>query len=539
MHTPLNYYAMTNTELKEAKERYFMLSKMIRELTYDSLVKETDEQQKERVKRLLKPENYTEFFDYYFGMNSGLPLADAPSSKFHQSSYENVYRDKRIRQFRMWFRGAAKSIHTNVGNILHLKENNELFFAILIGANEGLAKILLSDLQVHLESNERLIKDFGSQLSYGNWADGEFQTKDGKFFKALGLNQPFRGLRFGQYRPDFASVDDCEDRDRARKPEMVRKYGEKITGDLKKAFHKERGRLIIPNNYIVKDGLLDYIKDKFKDSKHLDISKVDLATKNITAQNCRKEDDWEPSWDERYTKEDVISIVEDDDYYTSQREDFNNPIEEGKLFKSEEIFCVKIATNEIFDAVLDHWDLSYSGSGDYKAGVLLGVKGIKLFVLEVFCQRCEINSAMEVRAAWVKKYLKKGLHVLGFFDATAAQQAVYTPIILQSAEDNNCSNIPMPMHQEGDKHNRIATGIRNILFRKLLYWDDSLAQREKKDYEAFMKQVFSFEKGTSSNDDAPDTLERAITLAQNHFGFSKEQGSNGKPALGKRKARRI
>lgn len=530
---------MTKTELKEAKERYFGLSKMISELTYKSLEKETADQQEQRIQKLLKPENYIDFFDYYFGVHSGLPLADAPSSKFHQQSYQKVFHDRKIRQFRQWFRGAAKSIHTNVGNILHLKENNELFFALLIGANEGLAKILLSDLQVHLESNQRIIKDFGVQLSYGNWADGEFQTKDGKFFKALGLNQPFRGLRFGQYRPDFASVDDCEDRDRAKRKEMVTKYGEKITGDLKKAFHKERGRLIVPNNYIVKDGLIDFLVEKFKDSKHFDLSRVDLATKNITKENARKDKDWQPSWDERYTRADVIAIVEDDDYYTSQREDFNNPIEEGKLFKASTIVHTRIAENEVWDGLLDHWDLSYTGTGDYKAGVLIGIKGIKLYVLEVFCQRCEINSAMEVRASWVKKYLKKGFSSMGFFDATAAQQAVYTPIILQSAEDNQCPNIPMPMHQEGDKHNRIAAGITNVLFRKILFWDESLKVRSKQDYELFMKQILSFEKGTTSNDDAPDTLERAITLSQTYFGFAKDEISV-KPLIGKKtKPRRL
>lgn len=527
---------MTKTELKEAKERYFILSKMIKDSTSKSLENETVDQQLERKKRLLLPENYVEFFDYYFGVNSGMPLADAPSSKFHQASYDKVFQDNKIRQFRQWFRGAAKSIHTNVGNILHLKENDELFFAVLIGANEGLSKILLSDLQMHLESNERIIKDFGAQLSYGNWADGEFQTKDGRFFKALGLNQPFRGLRFGQYRPDFASVDDCEDRDRAKNPAMIRKYGEKITGDLKKAFHKKRGRLIVPNNYIVKDGLIDFLVEKFKDSPHYDLSRVDLATKNITKENCRKLTNWKPSWDERYSREDVIEIVEDDDFYTSQREDFNNPIEEGKLFKAIDIIHTRIADNEVFDGLLDHWDLSYTGTGDYKAGVLLGIKGIKLFVLEVFCQRCEINSAMEVRNKWFKKYLKRGYNMMGFFDATAAQQSVYTPIILQSAEDNKCPNIPMPMHQDGDKHNRIAAGIGNALFRKILFWDETLKERSE-DYALFMKLILAFEKGISTGDDPADTLERAITLSQTFFGFSSEEG-NPKPKIGKRKTTR-
>lgn len=528
---------MNKTELKDAKERYFMLSKMVSTLTAKSLIKETEDEQSERVNHLLKPKNYVEFFDYYFGVNSGLPLADAPSAKFHQTSYEKVFKDRKIRQFREWFRGAAKSIHTNVGNILHLKENNELFFAILIGANEGLSKILLSDLQVHLESNQRIIKDFGLQMSYGNWADGEFQTKDGKYFKALGLNQPFRGLRFGAYRPDFASVDDCEDRDRAKRQETVKKYADKITGDLKKAFHKERGRLIVPNNYIVKDGLLDHVKAKFKHSKHYDLSRVDLATKNITKDNYDQVKGWKPSWDERYSREDVIEIVEDDDYYTSQREDFNNPIEEGKLFKAHQIIKRKVHGNEVWDGFLVHWDLSYSNNGDYKAGVLLGVQGLKLTVLEVFCQRCSINSAMEVHFSWIFKYKDKGYSPLSFYDATAAQQVVYTPVILQSAEDNQCLDIPIPDHQQGDKHNRIEATLLNIFHRKLLTWNEAIA--DSKDYEAFMNQVLSFEKGTKNNDDAPDTLERAVSLSQKYYGFSQHQEST-KPLIGKRrKTRRV
>ena len=54
-----------------------------------------------------------------------------------------------------------------------------------------------------------------------------------------------------------------------------------------------------------------------------------------------------------------------------------------------------------------------------------------------------------------------------------------------------------------------------------------------------MKQLLSFEKGTTSADDAPDTLERAVTLSQLYFGYS-ENKENNKPTIGKKnKARRI
>lgn len=514
---------MTKTELKEAKERYFELSKMIRTATADSLIKETTAEQEARIKHLLKPENYIEYFDYYYGVNSGLPLADAPSSWFHQYSYERVFADPFIRQFRRWFRGAAKSIHSNVGNVTHLKQNDEMSFLALIGRNESMAKILLQDVQMHLESNERFIKDFGTQISYGSWSDGQFETSDNKNFKALGLNQPFRGLRFGADRIDLAIVDDVEDRDQARNKDMVRKYGDKIVGDLVKAFHFKRGRLIIPNNYIVKDGINDYVLDKFKDIDHLHLMTVNLSDK-----------DGNPAWPERMTREDIIRINSDTDYYTSQREDYNNPIEEGKLFKAEQIIKRTVHGNEVWDGFVAHWDLSYTSNGDYKAGVLLGIQGMRLTVLEVFCQRCAINSAMESHFGWVEKRKAKGYSPLSFYDATAAQLAVYSPVIMQCAEDNGAVDIPMPMHQQGDKHNRIEAGITNALHRKILFWDDSL---EGKDYDAFMNQILSFEKGTTSNDDAPDTLERAISLSQQYYGFSKAEGSH-KPTIGKRKTKR-
>lgn len=65
-----------------------------------------------------------------------------------------AFADPFIVQMRKHYRGSAKSIHGDVGNVCHLKENDELFFGVLIGKNEGLAKILLSDLQSQLQYNE-------------------------------------------------------------------------------------------------------------------------------------------------------------------------------------------------------------------------------------------------------------------------------------------------------------------------------------------------------------------------------------------------
>lgn len=54
---------MTATEFKTALESFKLKSKQIKELTFNSIVAETSEQQEERIKFLLRPENYTKFFD--------------------------------------------------------------------------------------------------------------------------------------------------------------------------------------------------------------------------------------------------------------------------------------------------------------------------------------------------------------------------------------------------------------------------------------------------------------------------------------------
>ncbi|PIB28908.1 hypothetical protein BFP77_08300 [Maribacter sp. 4U21] len=510
---------MTKTELKTARENFEARSKYIKEATLAGLStkEESTGDQEKRIARLLKPNNYNEFFDYYFGVNTPTPLADAPCAKFHQSSYVKVFKDPFIVQFRRWFRGAAKSIHTNVGNMLHLKQNDLLYFALLIGRNEKAAKLLLGDIQAHLENNERIIKDFGVQMQHGSWEGGQFETNDGRNFLGLGLNQPFRGLRVGQYRPDFASVDDCEDRKEAKNQELIQEKVEKITGDLKKAFHLHRGRLIIPNNYIVKNGLNDQLLAKFKGSSHLHVQTVNLRNKNGF-----------PSWDERYTPQMVDDIDADTDYYTSQREDYNNPIEEGKLFKREWIRFRKVPKDVRWSAFIGFWDLSYKASGDHKAYWLLGVTQQQIFALDVFCRKCELTEAINWHYDKAIERNKKGMSALEYFDATAAQEVVFLPIFQQEAQRRGFFQIPMSDVAPGvDKHLRIEATLTSVLFNGTLVFADYLEGTA--DMNAALEQILSFEKGTKSPDDSPDALENGVRKAQLYF--TADLGSWGKPII--------
>ncbi len=253
---------MNRKEFLQAAERFKEQSAFIRKATAESIVGEGSEEKQKRIDLLLKPENYTKFFDYYLGKDTPIPLADSPCAWYHLETYKELYRKPFITQFRLVFRGGAKSIHSNVGNPLALKQAGLVKFFLVIGANELRAKMLLADLQVQFESNQRIIKDFGPQISYGNWMDGMFETADRCYFMALGIEQPFRGLRHYANRIQMASVDDVEDRKIAMNPRIIEERGQKITGDLVGAFDKNSARLVIANNYITRRGIVNYLLKK-------------------------------------------------------------------------------------------------------------------------------------------------------------------------------------------------------------------------------------------------------------------------------------
>ncbi len=495
---------MNRSQLKEAIDDYRRRSDFIKKATLETIYIETQEQRESRVKMLLKPENYGLFFNYYFGKDCSIPMADSDCAKFQIDSYKEIYKNDVITQFRLWSRGFAKSVHSDVGNPFALKQAGLVKFITIVGINEDRAKLLLSDLQIHLESNQRIIKDFGEQKVYGSWLDGEFETLDGGYFLALGIDQPFRGLRRFANRVDLAIIDDIEDRKLAKNEKLVRERGEKILSDLAPAFGKDSKRMIIANNLIENKGVISYILNKKKDSPYTKISRVDFLDKN-----------GKTPWPERYNLKDIDIVLKDTDPITYKREYMQIPVTEGALFKPAWIIYKEPLDYSKYNMLLGHWDLSYTTEGDYKAFVFLGATDKEIHVLDVFCRKCDITEATDYHFNFTKKLLNKGAAAIFFYDATAAQQAVYSEIFIQEAAKHKTYTIPLPMHANVDKYLRIEATLINLLFNKRLVFSEKL--RDTPDLKSGLEQLLVFERGSKAHDDFPDTLEAGCRLIQNYI----------------------
>lgn len=542
---------MTKKEYRELLERYKLRSAEINRATVESIIKEAPAAQAARVAHLLQPANYGEFFNYYFGKDTPIPLADSDCAWFHKAVYRDLFAEPFITLFNLVYRGGAKSTHANLGYPLALKQSGLAKFFLVVGANEVRAMMLLQDLQVQFENNHRIIKDFGLQKTYGSWAEGQFETSDRCTFMALGIDQPFRGLRANGSRLDYASIDDIEDKKRAMNTSLVGEYADKVTGDIQGAFGKRSERTIINNNYFVEQGFITaLLKKKGFNPKKIDtkanqvlrdkyskVYLVNLTTKyyqhveaNPTAE------DWAPSWPERITREDCLRKIEQhrSDKATLSNEYYNTPVRIGRLFGAELIKYVPPKPLKEYALLVGFWDFSYTQQGDKKAFALVGCEPNGLTVLDVFCRNCDISVAMQYHFTSTARWFKKNPAIVVFYDANVSQRAIYEPVLVQASLRHRSVIVPLPAHNSTDKFIKISTILGSALSGGKLAFSEDL--QNNPDWEEALHQLLYFEKGSKMHDDFPDALSECVRQAQLLYATGGEdEGVLTKPIFGKRK----
>ena len=537
---------MTKKEHQELLDRFIAQSDFIRRATVDSIIKETTQQQEDRIEYLFRPENYGEMFNYYFGKDTTIPMADSDCAWYHNAIYRDLYNQDFITLFNLIFRGGAKSTHANMGYAFGLKQTKKAMFQLVVGANEVRAAMLLQDLQVQFENNERIIKDFGLQKSYGNWADGQFETTDRCTFMALGIDQPFRGLRQNGVRLEYVSLDDLEDKKKSMNKSLVNEYADKVTGDIQGAFSINSERAIINNNYFTEKGLIyELAKRKGFDLKKIDTKQnvirkekyASLYIVNLTTKyydQLKQTDDWEPSWKERYSKPDCIRKVEQyqHDLATLSGEFYNTPINVGKRIKKEWIRMVKPKPFDEYIVIVGNWDFAYSDKACYKALATVGVRDLHMTVIDLFCrQTADIETALEYHYTQAKKIIKINGSTIYYFDGSVSQEAIYYPILIRAAIKHKSISIPISQKSAIDKYTKIDTTLVSVLFTGLLDFSEEL--EENPDWEEAKAQMLNFEKGGNYPVDFPDALTDAILKAQEYLnGDGQDDNSNNAPVTG-------
>jgi hypothetical protein len=474
-------------------EEWLAFCEHIQEMT-QVIPDETKPEKEKRIARLLKPENYGEFFEYYFPHYTlkadGSKIACAP---YHTKIANTLISESFVDVVFEGHRGCAKSTHGNIGFPMRNMLIGEMNFMLLIGETEPKACRLLGDIQAEFEFNQLIINDFGKQVVSGSWADGEFQTKGGVYFSSLSLGQNPRGIRKRQHRPDYIVVDDVDNKRRCNNPRLIQESVEWITDDLMQCFGSERGRFLLVNNRIHKNSILVNILKSLPSVRHFQINALD---KN-----------GEPTWKAKYTKEYWDKKQADTTFRSFQREYMNNPIEDGKIFKAEWIQYKKMLRLDKYDALVLYGDLSYKETGDFKAMKLWGKIGREFHRIAVFCrQTSRAQCAIWLYDLYEDLKLEK-YAVSYFIEGLFAMDEFVNDFDLEGDKRKYYIPVQADTRPKAAKFDRIEQ-ISGFWERRNVFYNE--AYKDCSDEQAELDQLLAFEKGSGAPDDAPDADAGAI-----------------------------
>ena len=117
-------------------------------------------------------------------------------------------------------RGHAKSTVMSLQNVLHAALFGYKRYILLVSDTEAQAVSFLDAIKNELETNERILADFGEQPGKKTWKTSSILLANGCRIDAAGSGQKLRGRRNHERRPDLILCDDIENDEGVRTAEQ-------------------------------------------------------------------------------------------------------------------------------------------------------------------------------------------------------------------------------------------------------------------------------------------------------------------------------
>lgn len=192
---------------------------------------------------------------------------------FHMDMYDDLeYRDW---QYVVWvmFRESAKTSIAKI-KLIHNIAYKKKLFNIWVSFDEKKAESNLFDVALQLQTNSKLIQDFG-QLFFNKEKElemsqkksiGEFITTNGVKVKAYSTGMSTRGEVFGAERPDAYFIDDIETLktiNSIARTEQVKSFLDELFSGVATDV-----QVLIMGNKLINNGSIQYVEDRAKGNKN-------------------------------------------------------------------------------------------------------------------------------------------------------------------------------------------------------------------------------------------------------------------------------
>lgn len=467
-------------------------------LSVDFRLADTSEAKEARVARARK--DYQYFVETYFPhlCTDKDTRQVTRCGKFQIDAARYLKAHRHTRAVFEWARGHAKSTHISlmIPIWLMIQEVRTINVMLLISKSEESADRLLSDLQCELEFNTLLKADFNIRVDEGSWSTGEFKTADGMFFMAIGRGQSPRGIKNRGQRPDYIVIDDIDDDEMVRNPSRVSQAFDWCLSALLGAMDMGRGRFVLVGNRIGKDSILSRFAER-PDTHHTLVNALDASG--------------EPSWKEKYSREEILKLRTYMGERRFQKEYMNNPVNEGAVFLRKHIRYGKMLPLKEYRSLVCYTDPSFKASttNDFKSTILVGkTKTGEYHVLKAYADQTSVSNMV----AWhydIDAYIAGRCPVMYYMESNFIQDLMLDEF--RKVGDAVGHQIPIrgDARKKPDKFSRIEA-MQPLFERGLVV----LNEKEKNDPSMMqlVEQLLMFEKGSRIHDDAPDALEGGIFL---------------------------
>lgn len=453
---------------------------------------ETYEEQKSR--KLILEANPEKWFEYYFPT-----YYTCEPAQFHKSATKRIIANKRWYEVRAWSRELAKSARSMM-EVIYLAMIGDIKNVLLISNSEDNAQRLLMPFMITLESNPRIINDYGAQQKPGKWEIGEFLTISGCSFRALGAGQSPRGTRNEAARPDFILIDDIDTDKETRNPELIKNKWNWIEQALIPTVSVSGNyRILFNGNIIARDCTITRAIEK--------ADKSDII--NIRDKNGKS------TWPSKNSEEDIDKILSMISTTSAQKEYFNNPLSEGDVFK--ELRWGKVPPLNKFRFLVYYGDPSPSNSknkaGSLKAGSLIGFFDGKYYVITAHLDHVT-NAEF---AQWfydIKNYVGDKTQVYNYIENNTLQdpfyQQVFIPLFADLSKENGFIGISPDDRKKPDKFSRIEGNLEplnrigNLIFNE--------AERDNPHMVRLTEQFLLVSPSLKAPADGPDSVEGGVFI---------------------------
>jgi len=458
---------------------------------------EQNESEADRRKRIERLENDFEAWKVYYFPK----YCYAPAAPFHKASAKRKLANPEWVEADAWARELAKDVVEMMITIYQTLTGVKRSIILISNSWENAAN-LLQPYKINLESNERIIADYGIQEMPGRWKKGDFTTTQGVSWVAVGADQSPRGTREEEVRPDKIIISDIDTDADCRNPEIIKKRWEWY----EKAVYPTRSvskpfQITWLNNIIAKDSCM------VRAMKMADyVSVVNLEDKN-----------GDSTWPGKNKPEHIARIKGSISTAAYQGEYMNNPLSEGDVFK--EMTWGKCPQLRHLPFVINYMDPSTSNkdkqkSGQsYKAQFMIGYKDGKFYVYTGFLD--QVSQETFVNWTWTQRdYVAGRTQLYNYIENNSLQdpffEQVIKPLFFKIGQQKGFINLTPDERKKPQKEFRIEGTLEPLnnagqLILNIDEKDNPHMKRLEEQFKLFNMQL-------KSPADGPDAVEGGVQI---------------------------